>query len=112
LTEKISPEIQKQIMEFQEKQNTARMIVSQKYQLELSMKESEHALEELEKQENAEVHRAVGNILIKANASDVVSDLKEKVETINVRLKTIKSQEKKITDELKSLQDRLQGVLS
>lgn len=111
MTEKISPEIQKKLMEFQEAQQQARLILGQKYQVEIQLRESQNALEELNKHEKVEVHKAIGQLLIKVNKDDIVKELTEKIETLELRLKTLEKQEKKLGDTLKSLQDRLQGVI-
>ena len=100
MTEKISPEMQQKIQEYMESQQRARLLMSQKYQIELSLKEFQNALDELEKLEKAEVHKAVGQILIKSDKKDVVEDLKEKIETLETRMKTIESQEKKLTEKM------------
>jgi len=111
MVENISPEIQQKLVEFQEAQQQGKMLMSQKYQLEMQLNESKAAISELEKSENAEVHKAVGQILIKSDKDTIVKELKEKMDTLEVRLKSIGTQEKKITDNLKSIQDRLQSVL-
>jgi|TARA_Y100000310_G_C20702729_1_gene831535 prefoldin beta subunit len=112
MTEEPSPEIQEKMKEFYEMQQQARMVLAQKYQVELQLKEAEGALSELESAEGkAEVHKVVGQILIKSNKDAVSKELKEKKDNLEVRLKSITSQEKKFTDQMKSLQDRLQGVI-
>lgn len=109
---KISPEMQKKLQEFQETQQQARLVVNQKYQIELQLREAQNALEELGKTEKAEVYKALGQLLIKTKKEDTVKELKEKTETLELRLKTLESQEKKLTTKLKSLQDRLQGIVT
>ncbi|MDP7282517.1 MAG: prefoldin subunit beta [Candidatus Undinarchaeales archaeon] len=111
MTEEISPEMQKQVMEFQEAQQNIRMILGQKYQLELQFKEIEMALAEIEKSESKEIHKAVGQILIKSDKESITKDLNEKKDMIDVRLKSLQTQEKSLSEKLKSLQDRLQGVI-
>ena len=111
MTEKISPEIQEKLREFQGAQQQARMLMQQKYQIELQLKEAEAAISELENAGKSEVHKVCGQILIKSNAETVSKELKEKVDAFGVRLKSLESQEKKITDNLKSIQDRLQGIV-
>ena len=111
MTEKISPDMQKQIMEFQQAQQQARLVMSQKYQMELQLKELDSALSELDKSGKTEIHKVIGQILIKSDKDSVEKELKEKKETLEVRLKSIEAQEKKLTTTLKSLQDRLQGVI-
>jgi prefoldin beta subunit len=107
----ISPEMQHQIRELQEADQQARIVLSQKYQIELQIKEMQRALDELGKDAKAEVHRVVGQILIKSDAKTTSAELKEKIEALDVRLKTLEKQEGKIKEKVKSLQDRLQGVI-
>ncbi|MFH1424173.1 MAG: prefoldin subunit beta [archaeon] len=111
MTEQISPEIQQKIMEFQEAQQQARMVMTQKYQIEIQLREVQNALGELEKLEKAEVHKAVGQILIKTDKASMTKELKDKEETLGVRLKTIEKQEDKLKEKMQGLQDRLQGVI-
>ena len=104
----ISAEMQQKIQQFQESQQHARILMSQKYQVELQLKETQNALDELEKAGDTEVHKVVGQILIKADKNSVKSELKEKVETLELRLKTIDKQEKKLMERVKGLQEELQ----
>ena len=108
----ISQEMQQKIQEFQDAQQQARVLLSQKYQIEMQIKETQNALDELEKAGNTEVHKVVGQILIKADRNTVQSDLKEKVETLGLRMKTIEKQEKKIMEKVKGLQEELQKGLA
>ncbi len=108
----MSPDIQDKLREFQEGQQQARMIMSQKYQAEIQLKEAQSALEELEKTDDkSEVHKIVGQILIKTDKATISGELKEKVDSLEVRMKSLSSQEEKLTNNLKSIQDRLQGIL-
>lgn len=107
----LSQEMQEKIMEFQAIQQQIRMVVSQKYQMELQLKEAQTALEELGKLEKPEIHKAIGQILIKTGKDDVVKELKEKSETLELRLKTLEKQESELKTKIKSIQDRLQGVI-
>lgn len=107
----MSPEMQQQIRQLQEVDQQARILMSQKYQFEMQLSEMQRAMDELKKDEKAEVHRVVGQILIKSDAKSTTAELKEKMESIEVRLKTLEKQEDKIKEKAKSLQDRLQGVL-
>lgn len=112
MTTKLSPEIQQKIMEFQETQQQAQIVFSQKYQMEIQLNEVKNAIAELEKLEKAEVHKAVGQILIKACREDVLKELKEKNEILSLRLGALQKQEAKLREKLKSLQDRLSGVVA
>ena len=111
MPEKISPEMQQKIMEFQEVQQQARIILSQKYQIELQLKETQNALKELDKLEKAEVHKAVGQILIKTDKATITKELEEGQEMLELCLKTFEKQEAKLKEKMQSLQDRLQGII-
>lgn len=111
MNKQINPEMQEKFAEYQEAQQKARMLLSQKQQFQISKKEAENALNELKKRDKAEVHKSVGSILIKTSKKDVENELSEKIESLEVRLKSISEKEKKLTTEIKSLQDRLQGAM-
>ena len=108
----ISHEMQQKIQDFQEAQQQARILMSQKYQIEIQLKETKNAIDELEKAGNTEVHKVVGQILIKSDKNAVLSDLKEKAETLELRMKTFEKQEKKIMERAKGLQEELQKGLA
>ena len=112
MTEQLSEEVQTKLREFQAAQQRAGMILSQKYQVDMHLRETSAALAELDKTSaDVEVHKAVGQILIKTDKESVVIDLNEKKDSLEVRMKSLETQEKKISNELKSLQDRLQGII-
>ncbi len=105
----ISNEMQQKLQEYQEAQERLKLILSQKYQIELNLKEAKNALKEVEQQEKAEIYKIVGQILIRYDKGDIVKELKDKIETNELRLKTIAEQEKKLSEKLKSIQDGFQG---
>lgn len=111
MTEQLSPEVQQKLREFQEAQQQARILFSQKYQTELQLKTSQAALDELNKAGKTDVHKIVGPILIKADKAAVAAELKEKIDTLQVRFKSLDTQEKTVVKNLKAIQDRLQGIL-
>ncbi len=104
----ISEATQNKIRQFQELQQTARIFASQKFQFDAQIKEVKNALDELEKADSSEVYKAVGQIIIKAEKSKLISELKEKIETLDLRLKALEKQEKKSIDKLKELQEQLE----
>ena len=108
----VSDATQQKIRQFQELQQQARVLAGQRYQFEMQEKETKGALEELEKTENAEVYKAIGQIIIKSEKSKLVSELKEKTETLGLRLKAIEKQEKKTIEKMKELQGQLESELS
>jgi prefoldin beta subunit len=108
----MSKEMQKKIMEFQQVQEQARIVVAQKLRMDIELKSAKKALEELEKMGKGKVHKAVGNVLIETDKESTIKELKETIDTLELNLKSLEKQETTLKNKLKSLQDRLQGVIS
>jgi prefoldin beta subunit len=110
--EQIPPQLQHQLAQFQQLQQQAEAIATQRLQMELQLKEVSRALEEVQKLgEDAEVYRSVGNLLIKSAKGDVETELKDRKETLELRINTLKRQEEKVTSRLKELQAKLQEAI-
>jgi len=107
----IPKDMQKSLQEFQQKQQQVRFLTSQRVQIEMQLKEIENAIKELEGSETAEVHKAIGQIIIKADSKKVLSELKEKKESLELRVKTLQTKEDSIMGELKTLQEGLQSIV-
>jgi prefoldin beta subunit len=90
-------------------QQQMQVMMSQRQQLELQLKEIEVALEELGKEKATEVFKAIGPALIKKPKSSVVKDLKEAKEKLETRVKTFESREKKLADKIKELSSKLEA---
>ena len=108
----ISPELEEKVRELQETQQQTRLVMTQRYQVELELRETERALDELKKGENPETYKVVGRILIRTASKDLIKELEEKVETLKLRLSALEKQEKRLRERLISLQDRLKGIVS
>lgn len=77
--------------------------------MELQMKEVERALEEIEKLgESAEIYKSIGSILVKSEKPKVGEELKERKETLDLRIKTLQRQEERIQTKLKEMQAQIQ----
>lgn len=80
--------------------------------MELQMKEVEHAAEEVAKLDvNAEVYKSVGSILVKSEKVKVEEELKERKETLDLRIKTLQRQEERLQNRLKEMQAQIQEEL-
>ena len=80
--------------------------------MELQLKEVTRALEEVQKLgEDAEVYKSVGNLLIKSEKGSVEAELKDRKETLELRINTLKRQEEKVTSRLKELQAKIQDAI-
>lgn len=104
----LPPQVQNQIAQIQQVQQQAQALAQQKNQLEIMLKESDMALEELGKLENdVPVFKNVGNLMIKTDMVKTTEEIKEKKETLDLRLQTITRQEERIHKRFTQLQDQL-----
>ncbi|MDH5443337.1 MAG: prefoldin subunit beta [Hadesarchaea archaeon] len=110
--EKLSPQLRHQLAQFQQAQQQAQALMSQKQQLELIMRETERALEELDKlQEGAAVYKSVGTILVKSEREELKKSLSEHKETLDLRIKTLERQEERVVQRLREMREKLEGAL-
>jgi len=110
--EEMSPQLRHQVAQFQQIQQQAQALMAQKQQLELILKETEKAIEELDKlQEDAAVYKSVGSILVKADHAAVKKELTDDKETLDLRIKTIERQEERVVTRLREMRDKLQEAL-
>jgi len=104
----LPPQVQNQLAQLQQVQQQAQALAQQKNQLEIMVKESDMALDELGKIDaDVTVFKNIGNLMIKAEKGNVVEDLKEKKETLDLRLKTVVRQEERIHKRFTQLQEQL-----
>ncbi|NPE31814.1 prefoldin subunit beta, partial [Methanococcoides sp. SA1] len=108
MSSEIPPQVQNQIAQLQQVQQQAQALAMQKNQMESMKKESEMALDELEKlSDDAVVYRAVGDLQIQSNKDDTITKLKERLETLSLRLQSITRQEERISKRFTQLQEQL-----
>jgi prefoldin beta subunit len=108
----LPPQIQNQLAQLQQIQQQAQALMQQKGQVEMGLRETERALEELKKTEDgAVVYKAAGELLVKANKEEVLKDLEEKKDSLDVRLKSLARQEERIQSRFNQLQEQLKTAL-
>jgi prefoldin beta subunit len=107
---KLTPETQQMLMELQAYQQQMQTILMQKESLSMQQMDNDKALEELAKTTHDEVYKTVGPILIRSTKKDLTEELKERQETIDLRLKSMQKQETRIRDKLKETQDKLEDI--
>jgi prefoldin beta subunit len=91
-------------------QQQMQTIMMQKENISIQLLEIKKALDETEKVEaKREIYKVSGPILIKSTKAEVLKDLKEKQETLNVRMKTLESGEKKAKAKISELREKLTG---
>jgi prefoldin beta subunit len=86
-------------------------IMTQREAMGLQVMEIKKALEELGKTKEKEVYKVAGPILVKAGKAEAVKDLKDKEETLNVRLKALEKEEKRIKIRIDEIKEQLTAAL-
>ena len=110
--ERLSPQLRHQLAQFQQAQQQAQVLTTQRQQLELLLRETERALEELGKlQEGATVYKSVGTILVKSEREELKKSLGEQKETLDLRIKTLERQEERVVQRLREMREKLEGSL-
>jgi prefoldin beta subunit len=110
----LPPQLRNQLTLLQQLQQQAQVVVGQRAQLEVQVKELERTLEELGKVDaGAPIYRSTGALLIRAkDKGSVEAEVKESKETAEVRLTSLKRQEEKLRERLTSLQKEIQAALA
>lgn len=108
----IPPQVQNLFAQLQQLKAQIEALGRQKMQVEALLRDTENALEELEKvDENSLIYKNVGELLIKASKETVKEELAEKKETYDLRLKTLERQEERVQKRYQQLQEQLRGAL-
>ena len=112
MSQELPPQVKNQLAQMQQIQQQAQAIITQKNQVEISLKETELALEELEKLDtDAVVYRAIGDLLIKTEREKTKEFLKEKKDTLDLRLQTLARQEERAQKRFQQLQEQLKQAI-
>ena len=110
--EEPTPQLRHQLSQYQQVQQQAQALMMQKQQLEMASHETDRALEEIEKlKEGDTVYKSVGGILAKSDRADVEKELKERKETLDLRIKTLERQESRAVKRMNEMRDKIQGAL-
>ena len=90
------------------------MISQQRQQIELRLRETDEALEELKKTDGkAPIYKSIGAILIKTKGkSDVEKELKSNKESLGLRKTTLEKQESRSIEKINELQSKVQNAIS
>ncbi|MBU4220542.1 MAG: prefoldin subunit beta [Euryarchaeota archaeon] len=108
----LPPQIKNQLAQLQQIQQQAQAIAVQKNQVEINLKETDLALEELEKIDaDAVVYRAIGDLMIKTERDRTKESLKEKKDTLDLRMQTLARQEERAQKRFHQLQDQLKQAI-
>ena len=80
--------------------------------VEIQIQETEKALEELKKtDENTEVFKQAGTLLIKVEYADALAEMEDKLETLQLRKQTMTRQEERVMKKLEEMQSTIQAAM-
>ncbi len=105
----LTPMLREKIEQAQRLQSELETIITQRYQLEVSLKEVEKSLEELENlPQDAPIYKSVGSILVRVDSKDdIKKELEDKKDTLELRIKTVMKQQELLEKKLKEIQEEL-----
>lgn len=111
--DEISPQLQNQIVQYQQAQQQLQAVATQRAQIEAQLRgleESTQAVADADK--DAPIYRMVGGVLIRAkDRKALLEELKDRKETMEVRLRALEKQEKHLKERFMSLHEQITKVL-
>lgn len=112
-TGEISPQLQNQILQYQQVQQQLQAVSAQKVQIESQVKEIDRSLEAINQTDDkTPIYRMVGGLLIQAkDRPSLVKDIQEKKETMEIRLRALEKQEKHLKDRFMELHEQLSKII-
>jgi len=111
---KMSKQLQDQINRLQQYRTQFQMIIQQRQQFDLRLKEINEALSEIEKTDDkTPIYKSVGSVLIKTKGKkEIQKDLKSDKESLEIRKNSLEKQEGEVKEKLNELQSKVQNALS
>ena len=98
----IPEQTQEKIRQLQMLEQALQQLLMQKQAFQLQLMETDSALKELEGTQEA--YKIVGNIMVLTRKEELEKDLKEKKETMELRISSLEKQETKTREKAASLQ--------
>ena len=108
----IPENIQNQLNQFQQLQQQAQAVSMQVQNVEIQIQETEKALKKKKKtDENTEVFKQAGTLLIKVEYADALAEMEDKLETLQLRKQTMARQEERVVKKLEEMQASIQTAM-
>ena len=110
--QQMPPWLQEQITKMQQTQQNLQSILAQKQQVDMENIESERALEELQKaNDDEQVFKYAGTILIKSEKKTLIDELEEKKELSKTKITVLTKQEERLKTSLQEQEKKIQDML-
>lgn len=110
----MNQETERQLAQFEQMRTQYQTLATQLFQYRQMIKETERAMEEMDKlDEGAKVYREIGALMVEVDDREKLKEeLKDRVETLEIRTRTLESQEEAMKEHLTTLKVDLQSALS
>jgi prefoldin beta subunit len=95
---------EEKIQEIQILEQNLHNFLLQKQNFQIENAEIQNALEELDISGD-EVYKVIGQVMLKTEKGKLLEDLKNREESLNIRIKTLEKQEKELTERIESLRE-------
>jgi|UniRef100_A0A7J3YTZ6 prefoldin, beta subunit, archaeal len=108
MAETIPPEVQQQVIKYQQLQAQLNQVLAEKGVIEQELREINRALDVLKNvADNVEMYKSAGHLLVRISKGDAEKELNERKELLELRLKTLSRQEALIRQQLSEIQSKL-----
>ncbi|MFX1501597.1 MAG: prefoldin subunit beta [Promethearchaeota archaeon] len=106
----LTEEQKKKLLNLNNLQQSFEFITSQRLQIESTLRETELAIEELEKINPEDtVYKAIGGILVKSEKNKLTDEKKSLKTSLEMRLKTLKQKEERVKTQIDTMRKSLQA---
>jgi len=110
--ENLEEETRKKIMNLQNLQKSAEIVINQKLQLESALRETELAIDELDKSSpDAVVYKSIGGIMIKSDRTKLLDEKKSEKTKIEMNLKSLSQKEERLKQQINTIRNSVQKDL-
>jgi prefoldin beta subunit len=110
--QRIPPEAQKLLSEYQALQNNYVKIDAELRLIETELAEIDNILDTLKTvKEETEIYKLVGHIMVKKSRDDVVKELEERKELLSIKKEKYKNQLSLLEKKLKELNEQIKSIL-
>lgn len=110
--QKLPPEVQQTLAQYQALKESFARIDAELRLVESELTEIESILDTLKPMDdNAEVYKLVGHILVKKTKKDVVAELEERKELLGIKKEKYKNQLKILEKQINDLEKKLQDLM-
>jgi prefoldin beta subunit len=111
--ELLPPWIQEQISRLQQIQANLQAILMKKQQIEHEIAETDTILEEIQKiNGDSKVYKRHNNLLIMSKREDILQELKQKKDTLKIKMMVVEKQQTRVSDNLKEVENKITKMRS